>query len=57
MTPYIRAVMSKVDRNIAHNGYAVTLAVNLKLVPLSKEFELGKFVDFNLRSQSFSPFV
>jgi hypothetical protein len=48
--------VSDVDWDIAHNLYTSTIAMRSKFFPLSKKFELRKFVYFYLGRQSGSPF-
>ena len=56
MSPYISAVVSHVDRNVAHNPHAATIAMISEFFPLAEELKLRKFVDLDLGRQSGSPF-
>src|ERR1700752_4695794 len=40
MRPDIRAVVSDVDRDVAHDAYATTTAMSFKVFPLSEELKL-----------------
>ena len=54
MSPHVSAVVSDIDRNVAHDANAVTTAEISYLFPLPKKFELGKPVKLQLRRQSCS---
>src|ERR1700680_1185985 len=55
MRPHIRAVMSDVDGNVAHDTYATTTAMTFQVFPLSEELELCELVKVRLRGQSGLP--
>jgi len=56
MSPHIGAVVSNVDRDIAHDADSVTLAVGPELLPLPGKFELCELVNIYVSRQFLSPF-
>src|ERR1019366_6480024 len=49
--PYVRAIESDIDGNVAHDANVVACAVRLQRAPLLLEFELDKLMAFNLVTQ------
>src|ERR1700686_2572310 len=57
MRPHIRAVVSDVDGNVAHDTYATTSAMTFQVFPLSEEIELCELVKVRLGRQFFLPLL